>query len=90
MRGSRLKPWKMKPSLRLRRSASCVGIQLGDLGAVQHVRAAGRPVEAADQVHERRLAGAGRPHDRDELARFDLRARPRAAHGPRSSRDCSP
>ena len=30
--------------------------------------AGGRAVEAGEDVHERRLAGAGRPHDRGEAA----------------------
>ena len=34
--------------------------------------ARGRPVEAADDVHHRALARAGRPDDRDELALADL------------------
>src|SRR5690606_2973437 len=39
--------------------------------AVQDVRPRGRPVQAADDVHHRGLAGAGRAHDRDHLARLD-------------------
>jgi hypothetical protein len=35
------------------------------------IAAAGRPVEAADDVHERRFAGARRTHDGDEFAGFD-------------------
>src|SRR5690606_28165486 len=42
-----------------------------DALAVQHVGAGGRPVQAADDVHHRGLAGAGRAHDRDHLARLD-------------------
>ena len=38
--------------------------------------AARRLVERREEVHERRLAGAGRPHHCDELARCDARARP--------------
>ena len=30
--------------------------------------AAGRPVEAAKDVHQRRFAGTGRPHERDKIA----------------------
>ena len=50
------------------------GAQLGDRH-VAHVDAAdehaavGRVVEARQQVEQRRLAGAGRPADRDDLAR---------------------
>src|SRR6188508_106295 len=35
-------------------------------------RAAARPVEAADQVQQRRLAGARRPHQREEVAFADV------------------
>ena len=35
-------------------------------------RAAGRRVEAAHQVEQRRLARAGRPHQRQEIALRDL------------------
>src|SRR5262249_31402329 len=42
------------------------------LDAIERVAAARRLVEAADHVHQRRLAGAGRPHDRDELAGLDV------------------
>src|SRR5690606_24379988 len=45
--------------------------QLGDFLTAQPVPAAGRRVEAADQVHERRLAGARRSHDRDVLVTLD-------------------
>ena len=34
--------------------------------------AASRPVEVGDQAQQRRLAAAGRPDQRDELARGDL------------------
>ena len=38
-----------------------------DLDSVEEVRALRRHVEAAEDVEHRRLAGAGRAHDRDEL-----------------------
>src|SRR5262249_5078887 len=40
--------------------------------AGQLVRAACGPVETADDVHERRLAGPRGTHDGDELARVDV------------------
>ncbi len=42
-----------------------------DLAALEPVGAGGRPVEAADEVEQRRLAGARGPHDRDVLAGGD-------------------
>jgi hypothetical protein len=49
-----------------------VGVERADLPAGHPVASGGRPVEAADDVHERRLARARLPHDRDELAVVDL------------------
>ena len=48
-----------------------VGRQRRHVTAVQDVTAARRPVEAAEDVHEGRLARAGRSDDRDELGRGD-------------------
>ena len=48
-----------------------VAVEPRDVDAVEEVAARRRPVEAADDVHERALAGARRAHDRDELARRD-------------------
>ena len=48
-----------------------VAVELRDVHAVEKVAARGRPVEAADDVHERALAGARRAHDGHELARRD-------------------
>ena len=42
-----------------------------DVVAVEEVPARRRTVEAAQQVHQRRLAGSRRPHDRDVLAGRD-------------------
>ena len=42
-----------------------------DLAAVEREAAARDRDEPVDGVQERRLAAAGRPHDRDELARAD-------------------
>jgi len=43
-----------------------------DGAPVELVSPCGRAVEAAEDVHERRLAGAGRTHDRDVLPTRDL------------------
>ena len=61
-------------------------VEAVDAHAVEQVRAVGRRVEAAEDVHQRRLAGAGRAHDGDELARRDGRGRCRAARALRSCR----
>ena len=70
--GMRLKPWKMKP-IDSRRTLHEVGAaQPVDAAAVQpHLAVIGR-VEAAGDVHERRLARARRPHDRGHLAAADV------------------
>src|SRR5690606_20198628 len=50
--------------------------------AEQLVGPRGRAVEAAEQVHQRRLAAARRTHDRDVLARVDLQVDPaQRVHG---------
>ena len=74
MRGSRLKVWKTKPIFWLRMSASASRDSVRDVVAVQPVAPARRRVEAAQEVHEGRLAGAGRPHHRDELPGRDVEA----------------
>ncbi len=51
-----------------------VVVHLRDDLAAQHVAALARRVEAADQVHQRRLARSGGAHHRDVLARLDLEA----------------
>jgi hypothetical protein len=48
-----------------------VVIHLADLLPVQQVAAFAGRVQAADEVHQRRLAGPGRPHDGDVLAALD-------------------
>ena len=49
-----------------------VGRQRRHVGAVEPIGAARRPVETAEDVHERRLARARRAHDGDELAGRDV------------------
>jgi hypothetical protein len=48
-----------------------VGVERGQLVAGEAVRPRRRPVEQADDVHERRLPGSGGTHHRDELAGLD-------------------
>ena len=50
-----------------------VVVHPGDVDVAQEVVAAGRPVEAAEDVEERGLAGAGRPHEGDEVALVERR-----------------
>ena len=50
--------------------------ELLDRLAVELVAARGRPVEAAEEVHERRLARTRRTHDRDVLAARDHEVEP--------------
>ena len=45
-----------------------VVVHLGDVVAAEEIAAGGRPVEAAQQVEQRALAGARRAHDRDVVA----------------------
>ena len=71
VRASRLKLWKTKPSRSLRMRASSGSRSAGDIDALEEVMAAGRLVEAAENVHQRRFARARRAHDGDELAGLD-------------------
>jgi len=43
----------------------------GDVVAIEEIPPGGRAIEAAEQVHQRRLAASRRPHDGDVLAVFD-------------------
>ena len=70
--GSRLKNWKTKPMWSRRSCVSSSSSRLGDLVAVDRDGARGRAVEAGEDVHQRRLAGAGRAHDGGELPARDL------------------
>src|SRR6185503_14367928 len=49
-----------------------LAVEAGDVDAAEVVVAAGRHVEAAEQVHARRLAGAAGAHHRHELAGEDV------------------
>ena len=51
--------------------ASSIVVQFADQLAVEPVFALGWRIEAADQVHQRRFAGAGRAHDGDVLVVLD-------------------
>jgi len=46
--------------------------QRGDVATIQPVGARTRPVQQAYQIKQCRFAGAGRPHDRDIIARRDV------------------
>ena len=83
--GSRLKNWKTKPMWSRRSMRELGVVQRRDLGAADRHRPGGRLVEAGEDVHQRRLAGARRAHHGDELAARGHRGRRRAAH-PRRSR----
>ena len=48
-----------------------VAVQPRDLAPFEQVLSGGRAVEAADEMHQCRFAGAGGPHDRHELAGLD-------------------
>ena len=58
--------------LAVAQARQAVGIEALDRGARRGVLPAGRPVEAADEVHEGRLARARRTHDGDEIALVDV------------------
>ena len=70
--GSRLNDWNTKPMCRRRSLVELLVGHVGDVVAADLHAAVGRAVEAGEQVHERRLAGARRAHDGGELAGGDL------------------
>src|SRR5258706_4507285 len=49
-----------------------VVVEMRDIAAAEHVDTARRAIEASQNVHERRLAGARRSDDRHELPGVDL------------------
>ncbi len=71
-RGSRLKLWKTKPIFSVAHRGQGVVVHPVDRFAVQVVLAGGRRVEAAEHVHQGRLAAAGGAHDGDVVAAADL------------------
>ena len=70
----------MKPTLWLRHSASALSASWATSVPATMTWPEVGPVDAGDQVQERRLARARRPHERDELALGDLQAQP-VEHG---------
>ena len=66
--GTRLKAWKTKPSLSRRSDGERLVVEVGELLPVDDHGAGAGPVEPGEQVHQRGLARARRPHDRRELA----------------------
>ena len=64
--------------------------QRGDVVPVDAHGAAGRPVQGADDVQHRRLAGAGRADDGDQLAGARRSARRRPARSPRRGSPTDP
>ena len=65
--GSRLKNWKMKPMCLRRSFVISVSLRFPSrVPAERHV-AGGRQVERGEDVHQGRLAGARRAHDRGQL-----------------------
>ena len=61
-----------EPDLRVADARQLVVRQLRHVAAVQQIAAARRPIQAAEDVHERRLARARRPDDGHELAGGDV------------------
>ena len=53
-------------------TAAPVSRPTGDVAALELDSALGRPVEAAEHVHERRLAGAVRPDETDDLTTMQV------------------
>ena len=74
--GTRLNGWKTNPRRSRRSRVSALSESAVQLDVADAHRARASPVEAGEAVHQRRLAGPRRAHDRGELARGQAQARP--------------
>ena len=63
---------KDESDLRVADDRTRIAIERGNIDAIENVRARGRPIEAAEDVHERRFSGPGGAHDGDELSLVDI------------------
>src|SRR5262249_42862340 len=60
-----------EPDLSVADLGALVAAEAGHVHSVEKIAPGGRPVEAANDVHERALAGSRRAHDGDELGGSD-------------------
>ena len=88
--GSRLKAWNTKPTCSRRNSGERGVVEPGEVAAGDRDGAGGGGVQAGQAVHQRRLARAGRPHDRGEAAgrQVDVDAAQGVHGGCRRGRRC--
>ena len=69
--GIRLNCWKTNPNERSRSSARSPSRMLGEIAPLEEDVAAGGPIERAEELKERRLPGAARAFESDELTGLD-------------------
>ena len=62
---------KHEPDFFIAHMRPLIARQIGHLLPVQHIPAAGGPVKAAQDIHERAFAGAGGARERHQLALLD-------------------
>src|SRR6185503_1465150 len=65
---------KYKADVVAAQARALIRIEAADAHAAEQVLPAGRHIQATDDIHGRRLAGAARPHDGHELAALDAQA----------------
>ena len=70
--GTRLNAWKMKPMRSRRSCVSCLSFSLLTSTSPTNTAPDDKRVEPGETVHQRRLAGARRAHDRGEAAGAEL------------------
>ena len=70
--GMRLNAWKMKPMRSRRSFVSFFSLERAEVDVADPHRTARERVEPGERVHERRLAGARRAHDRGEACGREL------------------
>src|SRR5439155_975814 len=70
--GDQVEALEDEPDLSVPDPRQLVVVEPGDVGAIEQVAAAGRHVQAADDVHQRRFARAACAHDGNEVATPDV------------------
>ena len=83
--GSRLNGWNTKPIRSRRSRVSALSRAWSGPRRRANTVAGGRPVQPGQAVQQRRLAGAGRPHDRGVAAALEVRREVRQGVDPRLS-----
>ena len=77
--GQQIETLKHKTDLAIANVGELIAIEARNVRVIQEILAGTRPVQATEDVHQRRFARAAGAHERDEFASFDFQRN--AAHG---------